>query len=216
VLAEETVESQETHAKHLMGMIDSVVGSSGSTIAGLDGFAVTRGPGSFTGLRIGIAAIKGLASAANRPVVGVSTLDALAAQVDSPTMLICPLLDARRHEVYYSRYRIEDGHLRQLMEERVSDPAEAIATIDELCVFVGNGAALYRETIAETLGNLAEFAPAEQHTIRASTVANLSISRFELGRTDDLSRFAPVYIRKSDAEINRLIEPDLRKMRGNS
>lgn len=203
VLAEVTIRIQQTHAKHLMGMIDTAIGLSGTPFSDIDGFAVTRGPGSFTGLRIGIATVKGLAAASGKPMVGVSTLETLAMQVACPSCLICPLLDARRGEVYSSRYRYRNGCLERLRDEGVSTPEKAIEDIDETCLFLGSGAVLYREILVRRLGRRARFSPSFQNTIGASTVAYLSMAAFETGHTDDVGGFVPVYIRKSDAEINR-------------
>jgi tRNA threonylcarbamoyladenosine biosynthesis protein TsaB len=205
VLAEVTIGALQTHAKHLMGMIDTAIGLSGIPLTDIDGFAVTRGPGSFTGLRIGIAAVKGLATASGRPMVGVSALEALAMQGAYPSQLICPLLDARRGEVYSSLYRYRNGSLVKEREETVSAPEKAIQDINDICLFLGNGAVLYREILETSLGILTRFAPPFQNTIRASTVAHLSMPAFETGHTDDVAEFVPVYIRKSDAELNRVL-----------
>lgn len=202
LLAEVTNDTPQTHARHLMGMIDTAIGLSGLTMSDLDGFAVTQGPGSFTGLRIGIASIKGLAAATGKPLVGVSTLDTLVMQAACSSMLICPLLDARRGEVYFSRYRYGNGKLEQLVEEGVSTPADAIEGLNEASLFVGQGAMIYRDLLMDALGGFALFAPVIQNTIRASTVAYLSLPAFEAGHTDDIARFVPAYIRRSDAEIN--------------
>ncbi|MEE8399864.1 MAG: tRNA (adenosine(37)-N6)-threonylcarbamoyltransferase complex dimerization subunit type 1 TsaB [Desulfobacterales bacterium] len=203
VLAEVTTGIQQTHAKHLMGMIDTVIDRSATPFSDLDGFAVTRGPGSFTGLRIGIATVKGLATASGKPLVGVSTLDALAMQGASSSHLICSLLDARRGEVYSSRYRYVNGCLEMERDEAVSTAEKAISDVNETCLFLGNGAVLYRKIIEESLGERAQFAPSFHDTIRASTVAHLSMTAFETGHTDNVGEFVPVYIRKSDAEIHR-------------
>ncbi|MEE8552397.1 MAG: hypothetical protein V3S72_03780, partial [Desulfobacterales bacterium] len=112
------------------------------------------------------------------------------------------LLDARRGEVYCARYRFRDGNLKKEIEEQVFPPEKAVRDLNESCLFVGNGARLYQETILNKIGNLAHFAPAFQNTIRASTVAHLSLNRFENADTDDVATFEPHYIRKSDAEIN--------------
>ena len=105
VRAELSTVNSQTHSKHLMTMIDTVCKISGIEVAGMDGFAVTIGPGSFTGLRIGISTIKGLAWSLKKPVAGISSLEALAWQCAPVPCLICPLLDARKHEVYSGRYR---------------------------------------------------------------------------------------------------------------
>jgi len=201
LMAEFTLDREETHSKHLMDMVNTALGMSGLNISDMDGFAVTRGPGSFTGLRIGISTIKGLAAASGRPIVGVSSLEALAYQVSFSPDLICPLLDARRGEVYYSRYRFINGQLERQIKERVTHPDKAVADLNEACLFVGNGALLHQKMLLEKLGNFASFAPVNQNTIRASTVAYLSMAKFESDDTDDIEKFQPHYIRKSDAEL---------------
>ena len=205
LLSEFTLAKEETHSKHLMDMIKAALRMSGLNFSDLDGFAVTRGPGSFTGLRIGISTIKGLVVASEKPVVGVSSLEALAFQVSYSRDLICPILDARRGEVYFSRYRFLNGHLKKQTKERVAPPDQAVEDLNESCLFVGNGALLYKEMILEKMGELASFAPLIKNTIRASTMAYLSMAKFENNDTDDIEKILPYYIRKSDAELNLMI-----------
>ena len=205
LLSEFTLAKEETHSKHLMDMIKAALRMSGLNFSDLDGFAVTRGPGSFTGLRIGISTIKGLVVASEKPVVGVSSLEALALQVSYSRDLICPILDARRGEVYFSRYRFLNGHLKKQTKERVEPPDQAVEDLNESCLFVGNGALLYKEMILEKMGELASFAPLIKNTIRASTMAYLSMAKFENNDTDDIEKILPYYIRKSDAELNLMI-----------
>jgi tRNA threonylcarbamoyladenosine biosynthesis protein TsaB len=201
LLAEMTVANEETHSKHLLEIICSVIKHSGLNLSDLDGFAVTRGPGSFTGLRIGISSVKGLAVAQGKPIAGVSSLDALARQVSFSPYLICPLIDARKDEVYLSRYRYKNGDLKKESKEKAVSPKDALDEINEPCIFVGSGAVLYRKTIKEKLGGYALFAQDHENTIRASTVACLSMDRFEKNDTDDVETFVPNYIRKSDAQV---------------
>ncbi len=201
LLAEMTVVNEETHSKHLLEMICSVIKHSGLNLPDLDGFAVTRGPGSFTGLRIGISSVKGLAAARGKPIAGVSSLDVLARQVSFSPYLICSLIDARKDEVYLSRYRYKDGNLKKESNEKAVLPEDALDEINETCIFVGSGAALYRKAIKEKLGGYALFAQDHENTIRASTVARLSLERFENNDTDDVETFVPNYIRKSDAQL---------------
>ena len=200
LLAEVTNVREQTHSKHLMNMINTVIGLSGLALSDLDGFAVTKGPGTFTGLRIGISSVKGLAEASGKPIVGVSSLDALAMQVSS-SYCICPLLDARKGEVYFARYRFREGSLIKDIEEQVFPPEKAVSDLNEECIFVGNGVLLYQEMILNKLGESAHFAMSFQNTIRASTVAHLSMHRFIKADTDDIGMFVPHYIRKSDAEL---------------
>jgi tRNA threonylcarbamoyladenosine biosynthesis protein TsaB len=214
LLAEITTVKKQTHSKHLMEMINRVMGLSGLALSELDGFAVTRGPGTFTGLRIGISSVKGLSTASGKPVVGVSSLDALAVQASFFPYLICPLIDARicplidarKGEVYSSRYRFRNGHLKKEADEHVSPPEKAVFDLNETCLFIGDGALIYQKMILNKMGEYAFFAPSFQNTIRASTVAYLSMNRFKNDDTDDVGMFVPHYIRRSDAELN-LITP---------
>lgn len=201
-VAELTNTSVQTHAVHLMGMVQRVIDRSGLALPDIDGFAVGRGPGSFTGLRIGISTIKALAAAAGKPVVGVSNLDALAMQAAPASQhMICSLMDARKGEIYYSLYRCQDGNLHQIAPPRVSPLAEVLPAVDTGCVFIGEGAQRYRKEIYDKLGSYAVFAAPAQHTVRASTIGRLSLERFEKGHTDDIFKLVPEYLRKSDAEL---------------
>jgi tRNA threonylcarbamoyladenosine biosynthesis protein TsaB len=205
LLSEFTIYRKETHSKHLMDMIKVATRMAGLNFSDLDRFAVTRGPGSFTGLRIGISTIKGLAVASEKPVVGISSLETLAFQVSYSRDLICPILDARKGEVYFSRYRFLNGHLKRQTKERVAPPDKAVDDLNESCLFVGNGALLYKEMILEKMGEFAYFAPMIQNTIRASTIAYLGMTKFENNDTDEIEKILPYYIRKSDAELNLVI-----------
>jgi tRNA threonylcarbamoyladenosine biosynthesis protein TsaB len=202
--AEFTLNRIETHSKHLMEMIGTVLKISGFDISTVDGFAVTKGPGSFTGLRIGISTIMGLAAASGKPIVGVSSLEALAVQVPLAQDLICPLIDARKGEVYFSRYKFISGHLKRQIDEHVSCPEKVFDDVKGSCLFVGNGAVLYKNMILEKLGCSAAFAPMVNNTIRASTVAHLSMTNFKSKNNDKIEKFSPHYIRRSDAELSLL------------
>ena len=201
-LAEVTSLRKETHSKHLLGMIWTALDLSGLRISDMDGFAVARGPGSFTGLRIGISTVKGFAAASGKPLAGVSNLDALAFQFPFSPNLLCVLLDARRKEVYCACYRSEHGALRKETEEQTLSPDKAIANIGEPCLFVGNGAVLYQKVVTEQKGETAYFAPSCLNVIRGSTVAHLGMERFEKNDVDDVASFVPSYLRKSEAELN--------------
>ncbi len=202
LVAEMTLCLEQTHSKHLMGMINTVIDMSGIDMSEIDGFAVTKGPGSFTGLRIGMGSIKGLAAANQKPVVGVSSLEALAMQSFSSSYPVCPLLDARKEEVYFSRYRFENNILKKEIDEQVLPLDRAVSDIREQCIFVGDGASAYQDIIRDKLGAFAHFAPVCQNKIRASTVADISMDRFENDDTDDVSSFVPSYIRKSYAQLS--------------
>ena len=202
LLAEIIKEDGETHSRHLMDMIKKVFELSGLVPFDIDGYAVTKGPGSFTGLRIGISSVKGLAAATGKSLAGISTLDALAAQVLPTPYLICSVIDARKSEVYSSRYRFIDGLIKKEMKEDVFLPDQAADGIGEPSLFIGDGATLYRNIIEKKLGNLAHFPPPFINVIRASTVAFMGLKKFENNDTVDAALLAPHYIRKSDVKLN--------------
>jgi len=200
LLSEITKVSSHTHAIHLMKMIKEAVHMSGLSLDDLDGFAVTRGPGSFTGLRIGISTVKGLASALGKPAAGVSSLRTLAEQLAPCQSLICTVLDARKKEVYSSRYRYEKGRMAQETDMQVMPPDLAVSGIDEPCMFVGDGALLYRDIITDRVGEHAVFASPYYNVLRASTVAMLGIEKMKENTSGDAASVTPYYIRRSDAE----------------
>lgn len=201
--AEVTLNTRMSHTRHIMELVQTAIHWSDGDIEHIQGFAVTRGPGSFTGLRIAVSTIKGLAAATQKPIVGVSSLHVLARQAHSDGRLICPLIDARKGEVYCAVYRWEKGRLAEVRRADVLKPDQALARIDGPCVFIGSGAILYERMIAEKTGQSGAFSLAGQHFIKASTIADLALSRFEAGDVDDVRHLAPWYIRKSDAELNK-------------
>jgi tRNA threonylcarbamoyladenosine biosynthesis protein TsaB len=202
LVAEVQVTSSETHAKRLMSVVDCTLHMAGMEMGALDGFAVTTGPGSFTGLRIGISAVKGFSFATGRPVTGVSTLDALAYQFPWCPSLICPLLDARKAQVYTALYRGgRDGGWEKVVSDRVVNPRQWLMRIEGLCLFVGDGARLYKNLIKDILGPRARFAAPYLNTLRASVVAHVGLKQIKGGQIVNVARLVPYYIRKSDAEI---------------
>ena len=203
LLSETTLVSAETHSRHLASLIEALTQTAGLSLEQMEGFAVSRGPGSFTGLRIGIGTIKGLAVAGNRPMVGVSTLAALAWQVGPTDHLICPMIDARRNEVYAAIYRWNPQGPEPLSAEQVAAPEKVLATIEQPCTFIGTGAAAYRERIVDTAGHRALFVPSSLNVIRAAAVAVIGARRLSAGDSDDIERFVPTYLRRSDAELKR-------------
>lgn len=207
--AEMTTTRKETHSRHLMGMIDTVLRTTGMAATDVDGFAVTRGPGSFTGLRIGISTVKGLALASGKPLAGISGLEALARQFPFSTRLICPILDARKGEVYAARYQVTGDGIREVMGERAVPPIEAVSGIDRPCIFLGDGALLYRDLISENTEAPAWFAPPGFHTLRASIVAFAAGPTLERGDADPPAALTPRYLRKSDAELRLGRKPSI-------
>jgi tRNA threonylcarbamoyladenosine biosynthesis protein TsaB len=197
-----TIDHGQTHARYLMEAVQSTLKLGGLSIDEVDGLAVTCGPGSFTGLRIGISTVKGMALASGKPVVGISTLHALAIQADWGGEIVCPMIDARRQEVYWSMFRRKGGALELFEPEQVGPLASLLERLDRPCAFIGSGAHAYRDILGTTPNALLPMAEA-RHQLRPGAVAQLAGARFAQGRSDDLDSLGPVYLRPSDAEVNR-------------
>ncbi len=202
VISEFSLNLQTTHSQRLLPTIVQLLESSDCPIELIDGFAVALGPGSFTGLRIALSSIKGLAMASGRPVVGVSTLKALALNLYSSRHLVCPLLDARKQEVYTALFRFDqEENLVKLKEESVIPPEAILAEIKQTTVFLGDGADIYRDLIRERLGSRALFAPINLRYPRAVNVARLALPRLQRGEAMEIDSLIPTYLRRSEAEL---------------
>ena len=193
----------ETHTRSIMSAVQALLSVGSLQISDIDLFAVTRGPGSFTGLRIGISTVKGLAVATGKPMVGISSLDVVAHQAEGGTALVCPLLDARRNEVYWSLYRRDGEKLVRRQKEQVGRAGDIAEHIDGSCFFIGNGVPPYRTVIESALNRPAVFSIEDNHALRPAVLARLGWAKYQAGRVDDVGTFAPVYLRKSDAELNK-------------
>ena len=193
----------QTHSRFLMQAVDSALMLSRLALSDIDVFAATRGPGSFTGLRIGISTVKGLAFGSGKPVVGVSSLEALAYQAPGCASRVCVMLDARRSEVYWCLYEYQHDRLSPITGEQVGSVNDLLEQIEGPCVAVGNAALLYADQLHEKFGSAIQLAPAVCHEIQPDTVAQLAWARFQQGEVEDPDSFVPVYLRKSDAQINR-------------
>lgn len=206
ILVECLVNVGINHSVTLLPMIENILSSAGIKIGEVDLFALTVGPGSFTGLRISAATIKGLALATGRPVVGVCTLDALALNLSGSTISICPMLDAGRKEVYTALYRpSSSGILKKIIKEKVISPEEFLKEINEDVIFLGDGSAKYDKLIMEILSGKAYFAYPRIQYVKASAVGLLGIKKFSEGDTLDLMTFTPQYLRLSDAEMKKRV-----------
>jgi tRNA threonylcarbamoyladenosine biosynthesis protein TsaB len=202
LLGELFFDCRRPHGSWLIAAVDRLCREAGMTVGELDGFGVTTGPGSFTGLRVGLATIKGLALASGKPVAGVSTLQTLALQAPHAALPVCALLDARKQEVYAGIYRWQDGWPRPLAGERVLPPEQLLADITGDVLFVGDGARAYRPLITRQLGSRAHFLPAAYDPPRAAHAALLARRAFEAGAAQPAAAVNPVYIRPSEAELN--------------
>jgi len=204
LLGELFLDSRQPAGSWLVGAIDQLLESAGLTPQELDGFGVTIGPGSFTGLRVGLATAKGLALATGKPLAGVSTLETLALQAPLVAMPVCALLDARKQEVYAGCFQWQDGWPRLLEDERVLPPERLLAGLHDEMLFVGDGAEAYRTLIVRQLGTRAHFLPSVYAPPRAAHAALLALRQFDAGQGLSAAEVNPRYLRPSEAELNHL------------
>lgn len=201
LLSECLFTSQQTHSRHLLGMVEETLARSGLTLSELDGFGVTRGPGSFTGLRIGMSVVKGLAEVAGKPVVGVSSLEALARGAALAEMPVLAMVDARKGEVYAALYAPDGkGGVVELSPPEAIRPEVLVTRVTGPLLCLGTGAVAYAGLFRERLGECVRFAP-DYDTLRPSVVARLAVEGLHRGLGIDAGALSPLYLRKSDAEI---------------
>ncbi len=200
LVAEYLVNQGRTMSGRLLEGVAEVLDGAGVTVSDLDGFGVALGPGSFTGLRVGVATVKGLALATGKPVVGFSSLAMLAMNLPWASFPVCPMFDARKGEVYTALF-----DCRALPETVLADcvlpPAVFLDRLAGTTIFIGEGAVRYRELIEDRLGERALFAPASVTPPRASSGALLAADAFRRGDIAVLSDLSPIYIRPSEAEL---------------
>lgn len=209
ILAEYTTDHKKTHSQTLLPMIDEIVRMTQTELSALDAIAVSSGPGSFTGLRIGAATAKGLAMTLDIPVVAVPTLDAqaygLCAGMSTP-YIICPIMDARRNQVYTGIYRPGAGMPESIMPGAAMDIRELLTRLESLdhpVIFMGDGVPVYKAVIDELCRISYAYAPPHLSRQRAGAVAALAALYLREGRITDADAFAPEYFRKSQAERER-------------
>jgi tRNA threonylcarbamoyladenosine biosynthesis protein TsaB len=201
VIAQYSLNIEITHSERLMSTVDRVLKDTGLSLKQIDGFAVAVGPGSFTGLRIGVSTIKGLAFATGKPVAAVPTLKALAFNVPHAAHPVCPLLDARKNEVYAALYSFEGPALVQVMPEAVISLALLADRLAGKTVFTGEASLLFRKELESLFAGRALFAPRSAVLPSAAAVAEIGLGMIRAGRHADPDSLTPVYIRRPEAEV---------------
>jgi len=199
LVAEYVLDVSVTHSERLVASVDRVLGDAGWGRGDLAALAVSIGPGSFTGLRVGVSTAKGLAVALGIPIAAVPTLDAMAACVPWAMLPVCPVLDARKGEVYASLYRWEAGGHRREWDYEALAPDELGARLDRLgspVIVCGDGAASVRATVARLL-------PSPARVPSPATVGALGVERLRLGDVVKPADLVPLYLRPSEAELKR-------------
>lgn len=193
------------HSVMLFPMIEDMLEKLEITIDDIDAVAVSGGPGSFTGLRIGVASAKGIAQGGNKRFVGISSLDAMAFQQSCFNGIICPIMDALRENVYTAFYKTngtlcEPERVSDYMALHIDELLERLSSENEKVMFCGDGVHLHENRIKEKLGDRAFFASANSLMPRASSIAELAACRLSRGEADDIHTFSPIYLRESQAE----------------
>lgn len=204
--AEYTVNDRLTHSQTLLPMLDVIKRQVGIELNGLDAIAAAMGPGSFTGLRIGAATVKGLGLALDKPIIPVPSVDGLAYQLYGAQGIICPVMDARRNQVYTGFYRFEHGQFKVIKDQcaqSITDTLEQLNEFGETVTFLGDGVPVHREVISEQLKERALFAPGFAARQRAGAVGALAELYYAQGKAVSADDFEPEYLRKSQAERER-------------
>ena len=206
LLAESYQNTGLTHSQTLMVMAEDMLKAAGKTVADITAVAVAEGPGSFTGVRIGVAAAKGFAWGAELPCCGVSTLEAMAETLGIWEGYVCPCMDARRSQVYNALFYVNQGKLERVAPDRaiaLSDLAQELKTLDKPIFLVGDGANLTYRTLSSEIPDLI-LPPEHRLHQRASGVAILAAKKIAAGESCDGNTLTPNYLRLSQAERERM------------
>lgn len=205
-IAEYTVNYKKTHSQTLLPMLDEIVKMTEMDLNTIDAIAIAGGPGSFTGLRIGSATAKGLGLALGKPLIHVPTLEGLACNLYGCSSLICPIMDARRNQVYTGVYRLNESGLQVVKEQMAIDVgvlAEQLNALGEAVTFLGDGVPVYRDQLEEKLTVPFTFAPANMNRQRAASVGLRGFQYYREGRIETAAEHQPDYLRVSQAERER-------------
>lgn len=202
-VAEVSLISQETHSARLLPSIEWLLKTADWKMTDIDGFGVTLGPGSFTGLRVGLSTIKGFAWALRKPVAGLNSLCVLASQYRDERFSIVPMLDARKERVYGAAFRWRGNALETAVPPCDVPAGELISQIQEAVVCFGGGARKYKSAIESMRRNDVTFAPLEFDHPRGATISRLAFEALSKGETLDIYSAEPIYMRMSEAELKR-------------
>ena len=197
--------SGRTHSQRVMPMVEAALAMSDMAVSDIDVFGAVTGPGSFTGVRIGVSSVKALAHAADKPCVGVDALHALAANIQAFDGVVCPILDARAQQVYGAMFRAGDVPQRLCGDEAMPLTAflDRVEATDERALFLGDGVAAMRGAIEARLGGRAQFAAPQHMTLRAGSACAIAMRLAEQGEMTDYLHLLPLYLRAPQAERER-------------
>lgn len=201
LLAEVRLNVRSTHSEKLMTAVDSAMRQAGIVIDDIDVFCAAAGPGSFTGLRIGLSTVKGFSFATGKPMVSVSTLEALAWNFPYCCYPVCTMFDARKKEVYAAVFKWKHHDFEKTVSETSVNPVELIRSFEGPNIYAGEGALLHRETIIALAGKNALFPPPQQMSPSPANVAFLGLKKALSGDFSEPPGLVPLYIRRSEAEV---------------
>ncbi|MDO4454028.1 MAG: tRNA (adenosine(37)-N6)-threonylcarbamoyltransferase complex dimerization subunit type 1 TsaB [Eubacteriales bacterium] len=207
LIAEYTVNYKKTHSQTLLPMLDEIAKMTELDLNTIDAIAVAAGPGSFTGLRIGSATAKGLGLALKKPLIPIPTVEGLAYNLYGTKALICPLMDARRNQVYTGIYEFLGDDFRKVEDQMAVPIEEIIRKLNETgreVIFLGDGVSVYKKVIEQQCSVPYSFAPAHVNKQRAGALAALAQQYFREGKTEDAADHKPDYLRLSQAERERM------------
>ena len=211
MIAEYTVNYKKTHSQTLLPMLDEIVKMAEIDLAEIDAIAVAQGPGSFTGLRIGSATAKGLGLALNKPIIAIPTVEGIAYNIYGTNQIVCPLMDARRKQVYTGLYTFENNRLQVLMAQKAVSVEEIIEEINLLgtaekkeVIYLGDGVDVYKDILEEKTKISYTFAPSHVSKQRAGAVGALAFQYWKDGKIETAKEHKPEYLRLSQAERDRL------------
>jgi tRNA threonylcarbamoyladenosine biosynthesis protein TsaB len=205
VLAEVKLDIQVTYSEILLSSIDQLLKNIQTRIEDIDGFSLAIGPGSFTGLRIGLSTVKGLAFALKKPVAAVVSLDCLASFFPYSNFPVGALLDAKKQEVYFAWYDTRKGEIKRISDYLVISPENLNEFIKEKTLLVGPGAKVYRENIEKSLKENAVFGDAFELFPSGAMIAKLGIEKIKKNEIENIETLEPFYIRKSEQELKKRV-----------
>lgn len=203
LIGEYTTNFKKTHSQTLLPMMDALLQMTGINISEMDAIAVSGGPGSFTGLRIGSATAKGLGLALNKPIVSVPTVDAIAYNLFGTDAVVCPLMDARRNQTYTGLYTFEQDKMIGLLAQKAVMIDEIIKEVNALgrkVIFLGDGVPVFKTAIEAKVQVPYQFAPIHLSQQRAGALGALAIQYYKEGRYETAAEHQPDYLRVSQAE----------------
>jgi tRNA threonylcarbamoyladenosine biosynthesis protein TsaB len=201
LVAESRLNIRVTHSERLMKEIDRVLRAASMDISEIDAFGISIGPGSFTGLRVGLSTAKGLVYATGKKLVTAPTLEAMAWNVPFSEYRICPMLDARKKEIYAAVFKWSGSGFSRVLSECTLSVEELLPKLDSPTLFLGEGAALYRDKLLEALGERALFGAPQHMMPSPSNVAFLCMKKAEKGEFTDALTAVPAYHRRPEAEV---------------